>query len=83
MSKFYMIHAVPDYLDDFEVIGIFTRDDDAKKFVIEKENSGEFICVARPQLLEMKAIIDLLVNDRLRELAEPIKKLAKDIEAEE
>lgn len=79
MSKFFVVHVVPNHSDDFEVAGIFTHQSDANAFVDEKEGSGEFLAVARPQHLEMATILDMLTRDRLKELADPIAKLAATV----
>jgi hypothetical protein len=77
MAKFFTVFAVPNHSDDYEVAGVFTDSDDADAFVSDagQEGSG-FLAVAHPQHLEMPVILELLVKDRLRELAEPIAKLA-------
>lgn len=79
MSKFFVVFAVPNHTDDFEISGIFTKKDDAVTFVEQSKLSGDFLAVATPQHLEMSAILGLLVRDRLRELAAPIAKLAASV----
>ena len=79
MSKFFVVFAVPNRADDFEICGIFTNKKDANAFVEQSKLSGDFLAVPTPQHLEMSAILDLLVRDRLRELAAPIAKLAASV----
>lgn len=79
MSKFFVVFAVPNHADDFEIAAIFTIENDASAFVDEQGRSGKFRAVAKPQHLEMSVILDLLVRDRLRELAGPIAKLAASV----
>ena len=75
MNKYHVVIAVVNHDDDWGVIGIFTKENDAEEFIAEKKKSGKFASVVNPQLLEMPVIIDLLVRDRLKELAEPLIKL--------
>ena len=75
MNKYHVVMAVAHHDDDWGVIGVFTKENDAAEFIADQEKSGKFACVVRPQLLEMPVIIDLLVRDRLKEIAEPLIKL--------
>jgi hypothetical protein len=79
--RFFVVFAVPRHADDFELVGIFSKKSDADAFFEEKLKSKMFLggCT---QALDMPEIIDLLVRDRLRELAEPIAKLAMTIQGE-
>lgn len=80
MAKFFVVGAMQIGSDDFEVAGIFTRQFDADTFISEHERSGEYFAVAPPpRHLEMAVILDMLVRDRLRDLAEPIAKLAATV----
>lgn len=76
MNKFYTVEAVPNDLDKFLIIGIFTYQHDAHEFGAEAQKSGRYLCVA-PLLehLEMAVIIDRLVSQRLGEMAGPLAKL--------
>ena len=82
MSKFFVVFAVPNHADDFEITGVFTNKADAATFVDGLRLSRKFQAVGRPQHLEMPAILDILVRDRLRELAVPIAKLAASVRVE-
>lgn len=79
MSKFYAIHAIPGGAEDWELIGVLTNEFDALSFVDEHKGSDYFLAVARPQYVEMDVILDSLVQARLRELAEPIARLAATV----
>lgn len=76
MTKFYAVHAVPTNADDFELVGVLTNQIDVAQFRDDLEKSGKYACVAPQQHLEMNVILEILVRDRLRELAEPIIALA-------
>lgn len=80
--RFFVVFAVPRHADDFELVGIFSKNSDADAFIEEKLQSKMFLAVGSPQELDMPEIIDILVKDRLRELAEPIAKLAMTIQGE-
>jgi hypothetical protein len=82
MSKFFVVFAVPNHADDFEITGVFTNEADATTFADELNLSRKFQAVGRPQHLEMPEILDILVRDRLRELAVPIAKLAASVRVE-
>jgi uncharacterized protein with PIN domain len=77
MEKFYVIHAMPFHLDEFVVIGILSKEQEANTFKSEAESSGRFACVASPQHLEMSVILELLIRDRLMQLHDPIMKIAE------
>ena len=76
MDKFYAVHALKNHGNDFELVGVFTNESDAKDFVGKQEASGMFLSVGQSQHLGMDIILDMLVRDRLRELAIPIMTLA-------
>lgn len=76
MSKHYVLFAAPNHSDEFEVAGIFTKRTDAEAFNAELEKSGEWRGCAPPEHLEMRVILDLVGKDRMRQLAEPIARLA-------
>lgn len=79
MSKYFAIFAAPNHADSFELAGVLTGEADAKQFATRLEQSGKYQAVAPPEHLEMHVILDQLVKDRLRELAEPIQRLAASV----
>lgn len=76
MSCFFCVHGIPVNADEYEIIGVFTNSEDADSFSSESKRSGRFLTVGDTECLEMPLILDLLVRDRLKELAAPIIKLA-------
>lgn len=76
MAKFYAVEAYLNHSDDYELVGIFSKEDEANQFAEELRKSGRCAGVVSPQHLEMPVILEILVRDRLRELAEPIRAIA-------
>ena len=76
MSYFFCVHAIKKHSDEFEIVGVFTNQEDANQFAAERIQSGEFLSALWDGCFEMPLILDLLVRDRLKELAAPIIKLA-------
>lgn len=76
MSCFFCVHGVQVHADEYEIIGVFTKSEDANSFSSESKRSGRFLTVGSVECVEMPLILDLLVRDRLKELAAPIIKLA-------
>ena len=68
MKKFYVIQAVNPVLEDFEVVGVFSKLEDA----VTERLGYEHACI---QELEMRHILDLLVQDRMIATDELIEKL--------
>lgn len=79
MDKAFVVHAFGFADDDFRIAGIFSLERDADQFMAAARARGEYRHVAHPQQIPMDAILDALVRDRLRELAEPIQALAASI----
>jgi hypothetical protein len=69
---FYLIHGIRAGYDDFTVEGVLSTREDAENWVKELEQLPYMQAVAPPQRLPLKTVIDLLVRDRLKQLAETI-----------
>ena len=76
MSTFHTVEAAAHHTDGFVLIGLFTKPEDAEAFRKTAEASGDYLAVTPPQELKMEVVLDMLVRDRLRELADPINQLA-------
>lgn len=77
MNDFWVVYVVRPHVGEFEIAGIFSKESDALEFRGELEKDWRFSGTAGPTRQEMAEILDDLVRDRLRELAEPIAKLAE------
>ncbi len=72
---FYLIHGFRAGYDDFTVEGVLSTREDAENWVKELEQLPYMQAVAPLQRLPLKTVIDLLVRDRLKQLAETVDRL--------
>lgn len=72
LPKFYLVEGIPYHADEFEVVGLFSKKEDALAFREWAEKEGNYKGCASPQLLTMQVIKDLIVRDRLKEIAEAL-----------
>lgn len=68
MKKFYVLQAVNPVLEAFEVVGVFSKLEDA----VTERLGYEYACIRE---LEMRHILDLLVQDRMIATNKLIEKL--------
>lgn len=85
---FAMVEAIrAGYGDCYEVIGVFTKDEDAESLKAELEGTGYIRSGATViQRVPMKYVVDRLIEDKLGDMAEAVKTIAAavgDIRKEE
>jgi len=74
-QKFFAVHTIPPAFDDFVVVGIFSRREDAESLAEHYEKAPDHCGVGLVMELSMPDILTMLVRDRLDNLAkvlEPI-----------
>ena len=65
---FVLVEAIRAHKDDFEVEGIFSKNKDAIEFAEYLKHVVGVLCVAPLQRLTLKVILDLLIQNRLKDL---------------
>ncbi len=68
MNKFYAVFDLDRVFDEIAIVGVFTKEDDAKAFQQGRE-------IKLMQHLPMDTIINLLLQSRLQLAADKIEKL--------
>jgi len=75
--NFEMLLAIKKGWDEFRVVGVFSKKEDALDIQAELQQSGLYDLVCAPEAVEMSVILDELCNEKLG----PIYNLIKDYHA--
>lgn len=73
---FVVVHAIRVGDNKFTVEGIFSKDEDAEALRAALTASESIMAVPTPQRVPMKIIIDMLLEDRLQDLAKQLADIA-------
>lgn len=80
-QKFHTLTTFSPIVDDFVLVGVFSKLEDCEEAAEFYRNSDYHGNVASIQVLAMPDILELLLKGRLHDVAEPLLKLVKAFEA--
>ncbi len=77
--KFHVVQTFSSVVDEFVVVAILSKRDEADEIAAAYRASKKHAHVGCILTVTMAEVVELLIQDRLRDLAEPLKRIASAV----